>query len=212
MHPRLQSGTVHVWLVDLDVVPAESITCLSDEERERWLERRDFPELAHKRRRRAAARAALRELLGTYLELAPGEVALATLPSGKVVLSHELRVLAQLEFSVSHSGGVGMFAVARGAAVGVDVEVNRGARMKAEGRPYSPRSSRTSRQMAGFLRRWTMRESALKCGYLRPTVAGMPTPPCPWITELPLNGIAAALAASSRPSAVACLTHVRHSG
>jgi 4'-phosphopantetheinyl transferase len=66
-------------------------------------------------------RAALRVLLCAYLERAPGDVLLSHTALGKphVPSAHNGH---GIEFSVSHSGGRILFAIARERAVGVDVE------------------------------------------------------------------------------------------
>jgi 4'-phosphopantetheinyl transferase len=68
----------------------------------------------------AAARAALRGVLGHYLGLAPGQVALEMGPNGKPRLAPG--ATADLRFNLSHSGNMALIAVRLGHEVGVDVE------------------------------------------------------------------------------------------
>lgn len=117
---RLESGQVHVWRAD---VPTESARVedvqgvLSADEHAR-AER--YP-LAESRRRFVAARAVLRHLLAHYAGCSPDQLCFAYGAHGKPHLADD-GSLSQLEFNMSHSGDVVLYAIARGRAVGVDVE------------------------------------------------------------------------------------------
>ena len=69
-----------------------------------------------------AARAALRGVLGRYLDLAPERVALAIHANGKPRLEPSAGVGLRLRFNLSHSGEVLLIAVRLDHEVGVDVE------------------------------------------------------------------------------------------
>jgi 4'-phosphopantetheinyl transferase len=71
----------------------------------------------------AAARVALRRILGRYLALAPMQVALETGPNGKPRLAPGGSL--DLRFNLSHSGELALIAVRPGLEVGVDVERRR---------------------------------------------------------------------------------------
>ncbi len=71
-------------------------------------------------RRYVAHRSALREILGVYMGLEARQVELYRDRLGKPHLAGEAGTGWQ--FSVSHSGGIGLIAVRRGRQVGVDVE------------------------------------------------------------------------------------------
>jgi 4'-phosphopantetheinyl transferase len=73
------------------------------------------------RRRFTVARAALRVILGRYLQRDPARVGLARTPAGQPILTGADASPA-LCFSVSHSAELTLYALARGRAVGVDVE------------------------------------------------------------------------------------------
>jgi len=106
----LETGQVHVWasLLDVPAVRREALEAsLSMEERRRS-------------ERSRIARGLLRELLGGYLDAAPVDVALSMSDRGKPVLRDADR--NPIEFSVSHSGGLALYAFARGVRIGVDVE------------------------------------------------------------------------------------------
>ena len=116
----LDGATVHVWQARLDQFAEQQdrlLGLLSADERER-AERFHF---ARDRSHFIVARGLLRTLLGRYLDSPPGRLSFSYGPYGKPTLSGEDDGRA-LRFNVSHSHGVALYAVARGRAVGVDVE------------------------------------------------------------------------------------------
>jgi 4'-phosphopantetheinyl transferase len=169
---RLGGDDVHVWLADLSV-PEDDYRrlsgTLSDEEVARSRRLR-FEAL---RRRFVVGRGTLRLLLGRYLDLCPAQVRLTCAPMGKPLLdgSHG----SDLAFSVSHSKLLAVYAFARSAAVGVDVEHGEAGDCDAivrqffsarEWREYSALPACEKR--GAFLRSWTRKEACLKA-----TGAGM---------------------------------------
>lgn len=117
--PVMDREELHVWRVRLDIPVSES------ERRAAWLaaeERGRASRFRHDldRRRYVAHQSALREILGAYLGLDAGQVQLDRDRLGKPHLAGEAG--AGWQFSVSHSGGIGLVAVRRGMQVGVDVE------------------------------------------------------------------------------------------
>lgn len=113
--PPLGPGEVHLWLADLDAAPDELQGWLSREEQAKaasFHAERDG-------RRSGGARAVLRGLLGAYLGLPPGVVPLGRDARGKPRL---LGGAQPLEFNLSHAGGRALYAFARGAPLGVDLE------------------------------------------------------------------------------------------
>ena len=106
---------VHVWDLALEPCASEAaFRTLSDSERE-FAARLRVGSGAW-----VAARAVLRRVLGCYLGLAPGQVALETGANGKPRLAPG--GCPDLRFNLSHSGGVTLIAVRLGFEVGVDVE------------------------------------------------------------------------------------------
>lgn len=113
-----------------------------------------------------AARAALRSVLGLYLEVDPSAVRLAGGPAGKPRLEDD----PGIEFNLSHSEDLAVVAVTRGRPVGVDVE-----RMR-RGIPYERLAERFFApsevtalrglpprvRSAGFFACWTRKEAWLK--------------------------------------------------
>jgi 4'-phosphopantetheinyl transferase len=107
----------------------------------------------------------LRELLSGYLGNSPPQVRLLAGPFGKPCLAE-----GDLQFSLSHSHGIALFAVVRGREIGCDIE-HRDARFACEqvaSRFFSPIEARafgsipTARQTEAFFNCWTRKEAYVK--------------------------------------------------
>ena len=162
---RLAAGEVAVHRIDLrmgcgDLEGVEGV--LSPDERERAA-RFCF---AGQRERFVLARSFLRVVLSRYGAGRPKEIRLSYGPKGKPALVSG----AGLEFNLSHSGDVALVAVARGSAVGIDVERIRpnpnGCTIAS--RFFSPREAEALRRVpaaetsAAFYRCWTRKEAYVK--------------------------------------------------
>lgn len=114
---------VHVWAVPLEIEAAEvrslEARLVPDERTRAGQFVREEP-----RRNFVASRAALRAILGRYLDVAPAEVVIAYDSSGKPCLVDTI-AKTNLKFNLAHSGGLGLVAVAQGCELGVDVEMLR---------------------------------------------------------------------------------------
>ena len=114
---------VYVWAVPLEIEAAEVRSLearLAADERTRAKQFiREEP-----RRNFVASRAALRAILGRYLDVAPAEVAIVYDSSGKPRLA-DAAAKPGLYFNLAHSGGLGLVAVTQGCELGVDVEMLR---------------------------------------------------------------------------------------
>ena len=162
---------------------------------------------------RAAARQALREILGAYLGIEAKAVELTADAGGKPRLAHAGRRAAAdrrpgpeggppLSFNLSHSGGLALVAIAAGGTeVGIDVERLRPRRdlvrlaarwLPAEDADAVAAAGEEGRE-AVFYAAWTRHEARTKC-----TGAGIDGPaPGPEIVARPLDidaGYTAALA------------------
>ena len=119
--PSLQAGECQVWWASSAVGRAELLALLDASERGRWSRfRRD-----QDRARYLAAHALARIVLAGHLGVAATELGLSSVCRHCGGTDHGKPRLAAgggIEFSLSHSGGRVVLAVARGAAVGVDVE------------------------------------------------------------------------------------------
>lgn len=164
-----RQGEVHIWVASLDA-PANggrSLEVLSPAELERasrFLRRRDGHRWAY-------SRALLRMLLGGYLEADPRSLRFRAGTHGKPELEQPHR-LPTLDFNMSHSHGLALYAVASSVEVGIDVEV-----VGQAGRDFVAIAERALgkdaaerlRELEGqprerlFLQLWTRNEAQLKC-------------------------------------------------
>lgn len=117
---HLAPGEVHIWRGSL-VQPQEVVErlsrLLSNDERERAA---SFVLDAH-RSRFIASRGIQRDVLARYVSVAAGELAFEYSPTGKPRLAGAA-ARSEVTFNVSNSGELSVFAVARGCAIGVDIE------------------------------------------------------------------------------------------
>jgi 4'-phosphopantetheinyl transferase len=160
-------GAVHVWRASLDP-PAHHVErlhdVLSDSERIRagqFFFERD-------RIRSIAARGLLRMILGRYLGLPPDHLRFDTGAAGKPVVS--VSQARGIEFSVSHSHGLVLYALTSDHRIGIDVERIRAVANWAgvPGQVLSAREHAVFRtlprdqQRAAFFRAWTRKEACAK--------------------------------------------------
>ncbi len=191
--PFYPTTEVSVWSVRLtapDEAIARADSVLSPEERDR----------AHRFRVERArtefilARAALRTLLGRYLNRPPESVAFAYGERGKPFLPD-----GALQFNMSHSAGFAAYAFTSGCEVGIDIERIRPMRdleAIAE-RFFAPAETRDVLQLEGkdresaFFRCWTRKEA-----YIKAVGAGL---------SLPLAGFRVAVLPSESPALLTIL-------
>jgi 4'-phosphopantetheinyl transferase len=110
------SGTVDVWLTNLDDAPSAIAGALNEEERMR-ADRFHYP---RDRIRAIAARGYLRHLLGAYLGTKPEAVQIEYGAWGKPGTAPGAG--QPLAFNLAHSAGFGLYAMAQTSAVGIDLE------------------------------------------------------------------------------------------
>jgi 4'-phosphopantetheinyl transferase len=163
----LDADDVHVWLLSLRCTADLLERCarrLSDDERAR-AERFHFE---RDRRRYVRARAALRAVLGGYLEIDPRDLAFSYGRNGKPALGG--RFAGALAFNVSHSEEAALIAVGARGDIGVDIEAVRGVadRDDLASRMFSARESAALRALAeehrdaAFFACWTRKEAYVK--------------------------------------------------
>lgn len=164
----LTRDAVHVWLADLEpgaLVVDDLARVLSPDEQERaarFYFDRD-------RRRYIVARGVLRRLIGRYLALPPTQIRFDYGKHGKPELAADMGV-GNLEFNVSHSQTLALFAFTWGRVLGVDIEFARElddaegiARMN-----FSPREFAIFHQLPdtqkkdAFFNCWTRKEAFIK--------------------------------------------------
>jgi 4'-phosphopantetheinyl transferase len=108
---ELGDGDLHVWRIDVRVPSPDAASLLSPDETaraQRFVFERD-------RRSFVSTRAAVRELLASYLGMGPREVRFSYAPKGKPEVPG-------LAFNASHAGDLALVAVTPSGSVGVDVE------------------------------------------------------------------------------------------
>jgi len=168
---------VSVWIVDLDqpIAVADVLRgYLDDAETRAAAARRDDTV----RNRYVVAHGALRSILAARLAVAPAAVQISRLCArcgdpahGKpVVLDAAPNAVERIEFSLSHSESTAVIAIATGARVGVDIEVERPrSRLDAlAARVLAPEvhaewlDLEPSKQLHAFLEQWTAKEAYLK--------------------------------------------------
>lgn len=123
--PTASPDHVHVWRIDLDsnAQPTNVLEALlCGEERARAAR---FVHAPH-RRRFAVRRAALRTILGRYLNTQPANLCFVAGAHGKPALAGAA-ASSGIRFSVSHSDRLALIAVAHSREVGVDIERMRSA-------------------------------------------------------------------------------------
>jgi 4'-phosphopantetheinyl transferase len=164
----LAPDEVHAWLVDLDQPPrpaSELAALLSDDERERAAR---FHFASH-RQQFEVARGLLRWLLGHYTGVAPEALRFALGSAGKPALAGAA-VASGIGFNLSHSGGRALLGVARGMAIGVDIEAVRAVpeseaianSLFASTEVEALRNLPAERRVDGFFACWTRKEAYVK--------------------------------------------------
>lgn len=118
--PALEADAVHVWRTSLaasaGTIQRLEATLTADEVARA---RRFY--LPKDRDRFIVGRGLLRSILGRYLHLEPGQLRFRYGPHGKPSLAVGFNQDG-LRFNASYSGGLGLYALAQGREIGVDVE------------------------------------------------------------------------------------------
>lgn len=122
-HLSIPFTEVHVWKVKLDLSPTQRLAveeALTDDERERA----GRIKMRGARQSWIATRAALRLILGRYVDVQPRELVFDTEPFGKPYLSRPATD-PPLTFNVAHSGSFALCAIGVSRRIGVDIELIR---------------------------------------------------------------------------------------
>ena len=166
--PVLPHDEVHVWRAALDQdafrIQALHRTLAADERA-----RAGNFHFDRDRERFIVARGVLRAILGAYLNRPPESLSFRYGPHGKPTLATGSEPDA-IRFSVSHTHGAALYAVARGREVGIDIERIRSdlAIVEITERFFSPREAARLRalpaagQPEAFFRYWTRMEAYIK--------------------------------------------------
>ena len=167
---HLDANDVHVRFALLDADPADverHAQTLSDDE----LARAERFAFDADREDYVVARGTLRSILGSYLALDPKSISFRYGSHGKPELEDSR---CGLSFNVAHSHGVVLYAIARNAMLGVDVECIRGdlAETQLADQFFAPGESAAlhalpeAQQLAAFFRCWTRKEAFVKANGL----------------------------------------------
>src|SRR5829696_616696 len=111
----LSDEEAHIWRTDLEIdehFENSFLKLLSSDEKNRAQKFR----FAKDSRNFIAARGILRSLIGKYLEINPAEISFQHSKFGKPVIANN----NALQFNISHSQNVAVFAVAKKYNIGVD--------------------------------------------------------------------------------------------
>jgi 4'-phosphopantetheinyl transferase len=160
---ELMTEEVQVWVAPLEVTDeryADLADTLAVEERRRA---DDLPPVLA--RRFVVARGILRDLLSGFTGTPPQKLTFEYGSAGKPSL-----VDHDINFNISHSGELGLFAFAPDRAVGVDVENERpvrrlldvAQRFMSEDEVRTLAATHPDQRDASFLRSWVVREARLK--------------------------------------------------
>jgi 4'-phosphopantetheinyl transferase len=168
---ELDSGQIHLWLAYLGEITdprllAEYRTLLSEEE----LEKQQRFHFERDRHRYLVTRAMVRTVLSRYAEVEPREWRFDFNPYGKPSISAEHEGARGIEFNVSHTDGLVVMGIARGRAIGVDVEdvctrqadIAVADRYFANAEVVALRALRSECQHRRFFEYWTLKESYIK--------------------------------------------------
>jgi 4'-phosphopantetheinyl transferase len=168
-NPYVEEDEIHVWLIHLKQRERERqkslLLLLAEDERERaW--RFNFE---HHRERFIVAHAALRLILGHYLQQRPEQLRFHYNAYGKPAL--DVKGGGEvLQFNLSHSEDMALLALCRRRAIGVDLEYIRDdfAHEEIAGRYFSPREVEMLRTLPynlraeAFFNCWTRKEAYIK--------------------------------------------------
>lgn len=166
--PSLSKAQVHVWAASLGR-SASSLALMYDvlslDERVR-AERFHF---VQDREKYIMARGSLRNILGRYLDVKPGEIRFTYNSHGKPALDLEFAA-NQLKFNVSHSTELALYAVTADREIGVDIEHFRSSVVEEDiaERFFSPGEVAVLRalpqqvQVQAFFACWTRKEAYIK--------------------------------------------------
>lgn len=113
----LPATAIDVWTIKIHpagTLDAAFEAVLNPEEQDR-AHRLAFP---HLRYAFVVAHGALRHLLARYLDVHPAAIRISSGPSGKPALASR----EDIQFNLTHSGDLAAIAIARGCAVGIDIE------------------------------------------------------------------------------------------
>ena len=164
-HLTLSEDEVHIWRASLDLdeyFQSSFLKVLSPDEKYRAQKFR----FAKDNRNFIAARGILRSLLGKYLKISPAEISFQYSKFGKPGIADN----NSLQFNISHSQNIALFAFTKKFPVGVDVElVNHDIEVKDIATKFFSANEVSNllalpekQQALGFFNCWTRKEAFIK--------------------------------------------------
>ena len=162
----LGRSEVHIWYRATDSSARSAVSLLSADERTRH-DRLVFP---RDRRDFAEAHALTRRVLSLYEDVAPADWMFEIAAEGKPFLPRDRTGASPLSFNLSHTHGLVACAVARGADVGLDVELigravdERGISMRyfTQAENALIHACPEGERAARFIELWTLKEAYIK--------------------------------------------------
>ncbi len=164
----LSRDEVHVWCASLDQSASQvqqlAKTLSADEQL-----RADRFRFEQHRQHFIVGRGVLRAILGRYMDISPSQAQFCYGSHGKPALA-AAGTAGMLDFNLSHSGGVALYAFARDRQIGIDIErlrpvseVEQIAKRFFSTREYEElRALPPSQQQDAFFRYWTLKEAYVK--------------------------------------------------
>ena len=117
---RLTDNEVHVWRAQLEL-PLSQVQALSGILTDDELDRANRLSFEIDRQRFIVARGTLRSILSRYITIYPGHLRFHYNQQGKPFLAPEFSAYL-LNFNLSHSGSMALYAITRNRKIGVDIE------------------------------------------------------------------------------------------
>src|SRR5271169_5464603 len=167
-HLQLEKGLIHIWRASLEV-PPDSLQRLAELLNSEESVRADRFVQQRAKHHFIVGRALLRTLLGGYLNLSPRSITLQVQEFGKLALAANHQP-CPLQFNLSHSHGMAVYAFAADHELGVDIEWLRSeiACEEIATRYFSIRERQEllalspPERVQGFFNAWTRKESYIK--------------------------------------------------
>ena len=171
LHFQVGEDELHLWRVGL-LNHAEELVGLASLLSADELQRSNRFAMADLKRRYVVTRAALRQIVGRYLDLGAKEIRFEYGRHGKpsLAMSPMSATRPDLRFSVSHSGELALIALTLGREVGVDLEqLDREIRFESIARRFftgaevkALQGLPPEKRRSGFFLCWTRKEAVLK--------------------------------------------------
>jgi len=162
----LLSSDVHVWLVSLDQLHVRQLTQMLSEEE---LARANRFHFHRDKERFIVCRGVLRKILSSYSCVEPCRLRICYGPYGKPYLEGGYEK-DKLQFNLSHSRGLALYAFTRGSQIGVDLEYIRrmtdfhhiAARFFSQSENSALNTLPESQRQEAFFNCWTRKEAYIK--------------------------------------------------